>query len=101
MLIGKKDAEFIFLSNILTFPPLKNFPLIKISYPYYWEFKLGSPFDVSKSKLLIIKNSIMFLGNCYRVIKEKKSWNEAKTICEGEGAELASINSSQTFVKGW
>ncbi len=43
----------------------------------------------------------MFLGNCYRVIKEKKSWNEAKTICEGEGAELASINSSQTFVKGW
>ena len=45
----------------------------------------------------------MFSGNCYRVIKEKKSWYTAKTICEGEGAELASIQSSQewTFVKGW
>ncbi len=52
--------------------------------------------------ITLIKNSILYSGNCYRVLKEKKSWNAAKTFCEGEGGELASIKSSQewTFVKG-
>jgi len=41
-------------------------------------------------------------GHCYKVLKDtKRTWNEAKSECEAQGAELASIQSSQEwqFVK--
>ena len=46
--------------------------------------------------------SNFYKGNSYKVLKDLVPWDDAKLKCESEGAELASIRTSQEweFIKG-
>ena len=49
----------------------------------------------------VLKDTV-YLGSCYKVLTVKAEWYVARNNCDGQGAELSSIRSSQEleFIKG-
>lgn len=49
---------------------------------------------VNESQKGVFKDAIIFNGHIYKVFREARSWDEAKTYCESLGGHLATVTSA-------
>ncbi|EFO20942.1 hypothetical protein LOAG_07548 [Loa loa] len=64
---------------------------------------MSSPLSESAAYQLCHNEETYFSGNCYKVVKDRKTWDEANEVCEENGGSLMAIESKfqQLFISDY